>query len=190
MRRRFWLGGLAILAPAALAAAILPLSVQPGSRVWVTGTSTARSYRCESTQVEGTAEAGSANLSSLGEVTGARITIPVATLDCRNNTMNGHMRNALKAAQAPTISFRATTISVASSAEGAAARLSGELTIGGQTQPVTMNATVSEEDGKLRVRGTKALVMTDYGLRPPSLMMGTMRVNPNVTVGFDVLLRP
>jgi hypothetical protein len=30
--------------------------------------------------------------------------------------------------------------------------------------------------------------MTDFGVEPPSLMMGTMRVHAPVTVGFDVTL--
>lgn len=184
--RKILLASSAILIPAALAATVLPLSFSTGSKVWVQGTSTARSWRCESTQVEGTVQAGGASLASVGEVSGARVTIPVSTLDCRNGTMNGHMRNALKAAQAPTLSFRATEVAV----EGSTARLTGELSIAGQTRPVTMNATVAEADGGLRVTGTKQIVMTEWGVRPPSLMLGTMRVSPNATVGFDVLLKP
>jgi len=188
MRKQYWFGGIALAAPVLLAAALLPLNVAPGSKVWVTGTSTARSYRCESTQIEGVAQAGSTELSSM-TVSGARITIPVSTLDCRNGTMNGHMRTALKAAQAPNITFAVSNVSLTPTAAGANARLAGELTIAGQSQPVTVDGTVVNENGQIRVRGTKALVMTDYGVRPPTLMLGTMRVNPNVTIGFDVLLR-
>jgi hypothetical protein len=32
--------------------------------------------------------------------------------------------------------------------------------------------------------------MTEWGVRPPTLMLGTMRVNPAVTIGFDVVLKP
>jgi hypothetical protein len=32
--------------------------------------------------------------------------------------------------------------------------------------------------------------MTDFGVRPPTLMMGTMKVHDPVTVHFDVLLKP
>jgi len=190
MRKRTFVGGLGLLATPILIAATVPLGFQPGSRVWVSGTSTARSFRCESTQVEGVAQVPTAELSHLNEVTGARVTIPVSALDCHNGTMNGHMRTALKAPQAPTISLQITSATVAPGAESSTAHLTGELTIAGTTRPVTLDATVSSDAGQLRVRGTKAIVMTEYGVRPPSLMLGTMRVNPNVTVGFDVLLRP
>lgn len=190
MRNRALLAAVALAAPALIAAAVQPFTVGTGSRVWVQGTSTARSYRCESTQVEGAAQGASTDLASLREVTGARISIGVASLDCRNATMNGHMRNALKAAQAPTISFRANEVSLTPTGEGASASMSGELSIAGQTRQVSIDATVVEADGQLRVRGSKQINMTEWGVRPPSLMLGAMRVNPNVTVGFDVAMRP
>jgi polyisoprenoid-binding protein YceI len=187
MRKKIYLGVVLVAAPALMAAAAATLSFQPGSRVWVQGTSTVRSYRCESTRVEGTAQAVGTELSALGNVGGATVTVGVAGLDCRNNTMNEHMRKALKADENPTIRFRATSVRV--TPEGAAT-MAGELTLAGSTQPVTLEGTVSSEDGQLRVRGTEPIVMTAYGVKPPSLMMGTMRVNPNVTVGFDVVLKP
>jgi polyisoprenoid-binding protein YceI len=115
----------------------------------------------------------------------------VSTLDCRNTTMNGHMRNALKAAQAPEIRFHATSVRVnATSADAGTAEMQGTLSIAGQDRPTTINAQVVKENGQIRVRGTKHITMTDWGVRPPSLMLGAMKVNPAVTVGFDVVLKP
>ena len=39
-------------------------------------------------------------------------------------------------------------------------------------------------------KGSKQLKMTDFGVRPPTLMMGTMKVHDPVKVSFDVLLKP
>jgi polyisoprenoid-binding protein YceI len=182
MRTRIYLAGI-IAVPALLAAAV-PLSFQSGSRVWVSGTSTVRSYRCESTQVTGSADAAGTELTQVAQSSG-EITIPVASLDCRNGTMNGHMRNALKAARNPTIRFRATSVSV--TPQGAV-RMTGPLTIAGQSREVTINGTAVRENGRLRVTGSKQLTMTDFGVTPPRLMAGTMRVHPPVTIGFDVVL--
>lgn len=183
MRKRNLVGLLAV--PVLLAASAVPANFEPGSKVWVTGTSTVRSYRCETTRAEGTAQLSGTDLSSL-RVSGASVTIPVSTLDCANGTMNGHMRNALKMAENPSIRFRASDVEV----NGGTARMTGELTIAGSTQPVSIDATVASEGGQLRVRGSKQLDMTNYGVRPPSLMMGTMKVRPAVTIGFDVVLKP
>jgi polyisoprenoid-binding protein YceI len=183
MRNRFQLAGMIAL-PALLAAAALPLSFQSGSRVWVSGTSTVRSWRCESTQVNGSAQAAGTELTQVAQSSG-EITIPISALDCRKGTMNGHMRTALKAAQNPTLRFRATSVAVTS--EGAV-RMTGPLTIAGQSREVTINGTAARENGKLRVTGSKQINMMEYGVTPPRLMAGTMRVNPAVTIGFDVVL--
>lgn len=190
MRKQLFAGALVVAVPALIAATTLPpLTFATGSKVWVSGTSTVRGWRCESTQVTGTADAASTDLAQIGTARG-EITIPVSTLDCSNGTMNGHMRNALKAQQNPAIRFRATSVRVTpSGAEGTVA-MTGQLTIGGQTRDVAVEGTAVREGGTLRVRGTHPLTMTDYGIQPPRLMAGTMRVRPAVTVGFDVILRP
>jgi hypothetical protein len=40
----------------------------------------------------------------------------------------------------------------------------------------------------LRVKGSKQLRMTEYGVKPPSLMLGAMKVGDQVTVGYDIIL--
>jgi polyisoprenoid-binding protein YceI len=190
MRKNLVLGAL-LTVPALAAAALSPLSLQPGSRVWVEGTSSTRSWRCESTRAEGSAAAATTVLAQLTDVSRAEITIPVSTLDCHNNTMNGHMRNALKADRAPQIRFRATSVRVTpTSADAGTAVMQGTLSLAGEDRPVTINGTVARENGQIRVRGSERIVMTEWNVRPPSLMMGTMKVRPAATVGFDVVLKP
>jgi polyisoprenoid-binding protein YceI len=188
MRKQLFAGAILIAAPALIAAATIPLTFQSGSRVWVQGTSTVRSYRCESTQLSGSANTAGTEVAQLAQGRG-ELTIPLSSLDCNNGTMNGHMRNALKAAQHPNIRFRATSVSVTpSGVTTATARLTGPLTIAGETREVTINANAAWQSGRLRLTGTHRLTMTDFGVQPPRLMAGTMRVNPPVTIGFDVVL--
>jgi polyisoprenoid-binding protein YceI len=190
MRKSLVLGAL-LAVPALAAAALAPLSLQPGSRVWVDGTSTARAWHCESTRAVGSAAAGTTELAQLANVSRAEVTVPVGTLDCRNATMNGHMRTALKAEQAPELRFRATSVQVTPTGPDAGtAEMQGTLSIAGQDRPVTINGTVARENGQIRVRGSKRITMTEWNVRPPSLMLGTMKVNPVATVGFDVVLKP
>jgi polyisoprenoid-binding protein YceI len=183
--------GALLAVPMLAAAAMTPLSLQPGSRVWVEGTSTVRSWHCESTRAEGGAGVSTVDVARLSSVARAEVTVPAATLDCRNGTMNGHMRKALKADASPTLGFHATSVQVTPTGAGAGtAEMQGTLSIAGQERPVTISGTVASEGAQLRVRGTKRIDMREWGVRPPSLMMGTMRVNPNATIGFDVVLKP
>ena len=37
--------------------------------------------------------------------------------------------------------------------------------------------------------GSYTVKMTEFGLKPPTLMMGTLKVNENVAVNFDLYLK-
>ena len=41
---------------------------------------------------------------------------------------------------------------------------------------------------RFHVTGTVPLLMSQYGIRPPTAMMGTMRTRDAVTIRFDVTL--
>jgi len=172
------------------------LVIQPESRLWFEGTSTVRDFRCEATRIEGEVELDAAQPSIAvadlqRSVRRVRLDIAVADLDCRNGTMNDHMRKALKAEQNPGIAYRMKSyqLEVQGSGDGVA-KLEGELTIAGTTKPVTIDATVTPgADGTLKVHGSKEIIMTDFGVNPPKLMMGTLKVNPRVVVHFDVVLK-
>jgi polyisoprenoid-binding protein YceI len=186
-----------ILAPAIIAwsAARHELAVQPQSRLWVEGTSTVRGFECKATSFQAHVEAAgptavSAVLAGERGVSGVELTVPVAQMDCGNGTMNDHMRKALKATEHPEIVFHLSSYDLAKAAEGVQATINGTLSLGGVEKPIVVNAEVKEgADGALHVEGVHEVMMKEYGLKPPSLMMGTMKVNERVKVRFDLLLK-
>jgi len=207
MRRLGALALLALFAPALAAQTAVELAqptppttaaleIQPESRLWIEGTSTVRDYQCEATRIEGALELDAAAPSIAvmdlqNSVRAVRLTIPVADLDCRNGTMNGHMRKALDAEAAPEISYRLTGHEIDVQANGdALATLHGELTIAGTTRPLTMGAIVTPgPDGTLKVQGSQEIVMTEYNVKPPKLMLGALKVDPRVMVHFEMVLK-
>ena len=98
--------------------------------------------------------------------------------------MNEHMRKALKFNENPQIKWRMTSYSV----DGTSVTIKGFLTIAGKENPIELNGTGSAENGVLRVKGTEQFKMTEYGVKPPSLMLGTMKVGDPITVSFDLVL--
>lgn len=189
----------AVLLPGALVAAAPSnaggrLTIAPESRLWVEGTSTVRAYTCSATKVDGTigvqGEPGAA-LEEVGRAVDAvAIEIPVAAIDCRNGTMNKHMRKALKAAENPVIRYRMTSREVTPRADGGlAVSMVGTLAIAGQEKEITMTAdAVQDTSGHYRVTGSQELRMTDFGVKPPTLMLGTLKVRDRVVVRYDILL--
>ena len=171
------------------------LDLEPESRLWVAGTSTVRSFQCQAgtfaaTVASSGTDAVAAVLAGEKAVSTVEVSVPAERLDCRNGTMNEHMRKALKAKEFPTIVFRAATYDLARSADSVTVTLNGKLTLGGVEKPVTIKALARPgANGTLLVSGTREVRMTEFGLKPPTLMLGTMKVDDRVTVGFDVVLK-
>lgn len=159
------------------------LSLGKESRLWLDGTSTVRSFKCSASKVNVTA-VGEPTAQPAEIVKSASLTVPVAALDCGNNTMNGHMRKALKADQFADISWTMTSYEV----QGTNVTIDGKLTIAGKENPIELKGTGSVENGTVRFKGSKQFKMTEYGIKPPSLMLGTMKVGEAVTVSFDLAL--
>ena len=164
--------------------AIETLPFEPSSTLWVEGTSTVRSFKCVAKTLN--ADVVTTPGASVAElVSGASVVIPVAQLDCSNGKMNEHMRNALQAEKNPEIVFTLRSYAL----DGKAATLKGDLKIAGTTKPIEIPATVIDENALVRVKASKAINMKEWGVKPPSLMMGTMKVKELVTVGFDVAVK-
>jgi polyisoprenoid-binding protein YceI len=106
--------------------------------------------------------------------------------------MNDHMWKALERDDHPLIVFRLESYG-ATPAEGGGVtlQLRGALDMAGASHPVTLTAGASEEPGgALRVAGMHALDMTEWGISPPRLMLGTLRVRDDVEIHFDLVVSP
>lgn len=168
-----------------------PMLLKEGSRLWFDGTSTVRKWSCKAptmnAAIDADAGAPAAVLGGQKAVRTVEVTFPVAELDCENKTMNGHMWKALNAEQHKAITFTLTGYELVGTTalEGV---LQGTLLINGKTQPITVPVKFAGADGALRVTGTYALKMTEWGVAPPKLMMGTLKVGETIDVHFDLLL--
>ena len=185
VRNLISIGALALTAAAASAQMALPrnLTLSKESRLWLEGTSTVRSFKCTAGNVGMTVVAETEE-SPAEMVKSASLTVPVSQLECGNKTMNEHMRKALKAQANPQITWTMTSYQV----QGANVVINGKLTIAGKENAIELKGTGSAESGTIRFKGSKQFKMTEYGVKPPSLMLGTMKVGDAVTVSFDLVL--
>lgn len=171
------------------------IDLQPESKLWVEGTSSVRGYRCNALALNAALRAESGNavqaiLAGEKAVSGADLTIEASRLECGNGTMNGHMRKAIKAEANPSIAFKLTSYDLEKSADTMRVKLTGDLTIAGTQKTVTLQAFAKDGgDGTLLVEGTHELLMTDYAIKPPTLMLGTIKVHDKVKVGFSLVLK-
>lgn len=170
------------------------LRLREGSRLWFDGTSTLRSWSCTADKIDATIQSPDDGVVAAvldgKKVPGTvQVDFPVAKLECKNGTMNEHMGKALKLKDFSTISFALTGYDLNKSS-AVAGTLNGTLQMAGQTMPIMVPVQfTSAADGALRVVGKVPVKMTDWGIKPPTLMMGTIKVGPVVTVHFDLQLQ-
>ena len=190
--------GLLVLATASSALAWTNLrdglTLAPESKLWLEGTSNVKNFKCTSTALQATVDASAdavrAVLTGTKAVNSVQLVVPIKTLDCSNGTMNGHMQEALKAKEHAEISFKLVSYELAKGDSVEKGTLNGVLNINGTDQTIALPvALAAGAGGALRVTGKYELNMKDYAVKPPSLMLGTMKVGEKVTVNFDLLLK-
>jgi polyisoprenoid-binding protein YceI len=122
-----------------------------------------------------------------GEVTDAEIEVKVATIATDSDRRDGYFRdNAIQAEQFPTATFELTE--PAAIEDGATeVELVGDLTVRGETRPVTVDAEVGGDGASaLQVVGSVPVTFVDFGIEAPNL--GFVRVEDSGSVEFSLEL--
>lgn len=180
--------------PAAVAARSASMKLLPESRLWMDGGSTLHDWTCKSTQLIGSFTATMAP-GQAPQVTQATITVPVDQVDCKdgNETMNKLMRKALGSDRNPNVRYELTgaTVRPGGTADVFELLTKGTLTISGKSRAVEMTVQGHAlAGGKVRFTGSHPLKMSDYGVKRPSALLGTIKAKDEVTVRFDVVVGP
>jgi hypothetical protein len=45
-------------------------------------------------------------------------------------------------------------------------------------------------NGDIQLIGSKKINMTEFGMKPPTAVLGTIKVGPEVTINFDLIVTP
>jgi polyisoprenoid-binding protein YceI len=175
-------------------------SLASGSRLWLEGNSTIHHYESTATKLEVRMTGGqaAASLEALekmvraGEVKGLEVSIPVAAMQSGKNGLDKNMRTALKADKFPNITFRLERYEVSQStgSDSVVIDAHGLLSVAGVEKPIDLRAGGKRDGNVLRIRGEKDLLMTQFGVKPPTMMMGAVKTSDQVVIRFDLRLTP
>lgn len=186
----------AIACAAAWAAVPVPVTLSPKSALSVSGTSTLHAWTCTTNRTEvrvtrdDAATTGDlATLVKAGHIQAVDVTVPVLTLHSEKSGLDKNMYKALKSDEHPNITVRLTkfTAPVAgTAADTLAVQAEGTITITGNTQPAVLTGRLHPGDGGLWLEGQYTLKMTQFGIQPPKLMMGTIKVGDPVTIRYQL----
>jgi len=171
-------------------------SAHVADRVWFTGSSNIRDFSCKARQVYISAEAAPEDFARTKEdglpaVRTAALQVPVRSLDCGIGLQNMHLFEALGATANPTINFALDGYFVEPSETVRRVRMNGALRIAGVERNVVVHGTVVRDaNGQWILRGDRAISVRDFGVAPPRRFFGLLRVRDEVTVHFEVAVRP
>jgi polyisoprenoid-binding protein YceI len=166
--------GLTILARPALAQ-------QPNVDFSVSGTSTIRGWTCTVKGVmAATPGSGKAAPGFPNGVQTASVTVQVKNFQCPEDEMRQHLFDAMKPDKFPEIVYKLEKYDMA----GAQAQATGSITIGGVTAPITFPIVLKSAPEGVQIEGDTRLDMTKFGIEPPVVMLGMLKVGPQIRIAF------
>lgn len=154
----------------------------------VSGTSSLHDWEMELAKFEVSAEMekdddGSYTLKNASFLTEANHLISEKSM------MERKAREALKSEKYPEIAFHQSRDNVTINRGNETFQIKGDLQIAGKTKPAEMSLKgMLNDDNQFQVKGKTSLKMTDFGIKPPTVMMGSIKTNDEVSVEFDISL--
>lgn len=161
-----------------------PLDVKLTSSVSVNGTSTLHDWESivELTNAKMT-------LKSLDErsIETLEVKIKATSIKSGKKIMDKLTYEALKAKEHPLITFIFKKGEIVSdTTKILTLRLQGDLTIAGVTKNVAVLTTINKLKNQTTLNGEYKLKMTDYGIKPPKALLGTIKTGNEITIKFNL----
>jgi polyisoprenoid-binding protein YceI len=126
------------------------------------------------------------------KVTGGSVNVVTTSIKSDKNSglMDSRTHEALKAEKNPNITYAVTKVTgVPASGGEASVTVSGNLNIGGSSKPTDLILKMKVlPNGDIEIKGTKKILMSNHGIKPPSFMLGALKVGDEVTLDIYVVL--
>jgi polyisoprenoid-binding protein YceI len=152
----------------------------------ISGTSTVRNWTCtaQGTVAVTPAAAGTAVPGFATGVETATVTVPLKGFRCPNEEMTQHLNEAMQSDKFPEIVYRLDKYAMT----GSQPQASGTMTIRGNTQPVTFPVTLTPSDKGVQIDGNTRLEFATFGIEPPTVFLGMLKVGPQIRIAFKGLV--
>jgi hypothetical protein len=167
------------------------LVLRQGSRLWLEGDSNLHAWSCDAKSVipELRLQRPTPN-DPPASVEEARLLVAVANIECGNGKMNENLRKALRAEDHENISFVVTGAEfIDTGSRGELEVLAkGTLTVAGTSRDLQFQVSGTDTGtGALRLTGRIQILMTQYGVQPPTAMLGLLKTRNEVLIRFDLV---
>ncbi|MCC7505927.1 MAG: YceI family protein [Saprospiraceae bacterium] len=157
----------------------------------IKGTSNLHDWQSNVTQVRGYGQMTS-EPNVLKEIKSLYVEIPVKGIKSeKGSIMDGKTYDALKSGSYPQITYKLTKVTGLSAKGGGSFSVGtlGDLTIAGTTKQVDLWVSAKVDNyGSVSFSGSKKLKMTDFGIKPPTALLGSLTTGDEVEISFSVTL--
>ena len=182
----------------AQSASAVRLRLDPASELSVEGTSSMHDWHCKTNKINAYVDVDPGYTKDLTRVArpiaAVKVNIVVKTLTCGNSQMDRNMYGTLKADENQVIKYTLTGYDIlngSASPTSFAASTNGTLTVAGETKPIEMKISAERlADGQAVAQGEQKLLLTDFGIKPPSFMFGALKVGNEIKVKFTLKAGP
>jgi len=171
---------------------VLKLNLEK-STMTIDGTSTLHDWTSKVNQIEGQIEVADKVVKKLSQ--GAKFDKVVFAAEVksiesgRGNTMDNRTYEALKGDEHPQVTFTLVDGSL-SQIKGNEFTMNakGDLSIAGVTKPIELEVNGKQIDKEtFTFSGSKGIDMTEFSIKPPTAMFGTIETGKDVTIKFDLV---
>lgn len=160
------------------------------AEISVSGTSNLHDWTMKGKSLPASAEfsmksAATSQLLSLNQLS---FTLPVKNLKSSEGLLNSRAYKALQADKFSTIVFKMISSEVTSLGSNQyQIKALGNLTISGVTKEISLVAVSRvNADGTMTITGNKKMKMTDFGIKPPSFMLGALKTSNDISIDFTL----
>ena len=163
------------------------IAQQPNVEFTVSGTSTVRGWTCSVSGVAVVTPGSGSSKPAPGFSSGVQtvtMTVPVKTFKCPNDEMTQHLMEAMKPEKFPVIVYRLEKYEVGNRQT----QTTGTLTIMEKTQPISLPIALTASPQGVQIEGNTRIDMTTFGVEPPVVMLGLLKVGPQIRIEFKGLV--
>lgn len=167
------------------------------SKITVKGTSTLHDWKAEAKVIKGNLTVIKGNddanaIANLGDLSGMKVVVPVKELKSGESGMDDKMDDALKADDNPNITYTLNKVDSLiykdSSKQAFTINTYGTLNVAGKSKNIEMKVNGKIDGNNIVFTGEKKLLMTDFGVDPPTAFFGVMKSGNQITIVYNVVL--
>lgn len=169
------------------------LALEDGHEMKIDGTSNVRDWEADVKTINARFTIEKFDLSDLTTLTPdhfkfLNITIPVKDIESDSGRLTKNMQGYLKKDEHPVITFSLNNVdSLSVENDRVNITASGVINAAGKDHTATLNLTGTVTDsGKLTFTGNQKLLMTDFGIKPPTALLGTIKAEDEVSIIYSL----